>query len=77
MLHHALYFGQPVLRRALPEVARSRQKNYCKIPLLYWLHCSHVVPITMPRSCPIVRARSKIMRIGAEFLIALAHSSVF
>ena len=27
-----LYFGQPVLRRALPEVARSRQKRYCKIP---------------------------------------------
>ena len=32
MLYRALYFGQPVLRRALPEVARSRQKNYCKIP---------------------------------------------
>ena len=32
MLHRALYFGQPVLRRALPEVARSRLKNYCKIP---------------------------------------------
>ena len=31
-LYIALYFGQPVLRRALPEVARSRQKNYCKIP---------------------------------------------
>ena len=33
--------------------------------------------ITMPTSCPIVRARSKIMHIGAEFLIALAHNSVF
>ena len=32
MLHRALYFGQPVLNRALPEVARNRQKNYCKIP---------------------------------------------
>ena len=30
MLHRALYFGQPVLHRALPEMARSRQKNYCK-----------------------------------------------
>ena len=77
MLHRALYFGQPVLHRALPDVARSRQKNYCKIPCFFWLNCSHVPAITMSTSCPIVKARGKIMRIGAEFLIALAHSSVF